>query len=652
MQFKVDDEWKRWIRSEKELLYQIGYAYLQTEEEIETALVMVVKTFKKEELFRQTLKQQFIERFVKRCKSQKYRKTCVQRIFETTENPLVRLRGLKREVLYYIYVLKFSYQEIEQYLNIDRETIIKNHVTGVKGLVSEPESGQTYSVEKLLNYHLGLLPLSDYKKTANEIVNDVKFQAEYERVVMVIEQIKKLKHVIKPSRHFFMDNKPLTESQKKKRKTLQTIATVSVSIMVVLLVCILMMDFTAIHTWWIKVSAEHTYGVPVYKSDTHEDIKVTITHVAADDYQTILYYEIENMNEESSDFFYYINNFDTKDRGIWLNSHYYHYSEPLLYNENRNTGRMFLPPIRNEEEEINVRVYTVGKDSKEEAGFMYYSEAHHSIGGYWEITVPIVKQESKVYVIDETIDIDGRTYHFSELEVSPTGTFLSYDTDLFFASSDGTYEYDHLQFGPLLVHDKEFLPTYYHREKHSSALEISFESIYYEDIEEIALTLNYLVRQVDLYDNAAHLYRLNINELPTTVTYLDSKIIIEDRSNETEQVLGIVTEDYHDRPFDYLDVHITPLLERPDEHLYANTFPKTIWIDNDGIVLDEEELFSNHWNYHWNYSMYRSISLDYTVQFESFEQSTHNIEVENFDFMIHGHMRTIPINEVIKISIK
>ncbi|MCD8500841.1 MAG: hypothetical protein LRY71_03120 [Bacillaceae bacterium] len=56
MKFKIQDEWKRWLHSEKELLYQIGALYLANEEEIEALLVKTMKTFRREELFLQSFK--------------------------------------------------------------------------------------------------------------------------------------------------------------------------------------------------------------------------------------------------------------------------------------------------------------------------------------------------------------------------------------------------------------------------------------------------------------------------------------------------------------------------------------------------------------------------------------------------------------------
>ena len=454
---------------------------------------------------------------------------------------------------------------------------------------------------------------------------------------------------MKPSRYFLMENKPLTEAQKKKRKKIKRLFAVSISIMIGIIFSIVMIDFNEVETWWIKVTGDHTYGIPVYKSAVHEDIKVTITHVAADNYQTILYYEVENLNEVTPDLFYYIHNFDVIAGRIWLNSNQYHYSEPSFNTETKSTGRMFLPPIRNEEEEITVKVSAVEKDSQKE--FMYYSETYQSISGSWEITVPIVKQESKVYVIDETVDIDGRSYHFSELEVSPTGTFLSYDTETSYIS-DGKHEYNYLQFGPLQVNkEKEISPAYYYRGMHSSALESSFDSIYYEEVEEIAITINYLVKTVDFYDTAAPLYVMNIEELPTTITYFDSNVIIEDRSDE-RQVLGVVMEDYRSRAFDHLYIHINPLLEQPMDNLYADVFPSTMWIDRDGVPVAEDETPTSYWGYHhWMYSTLRNVAIDYTIQFEIFDRVTDNVEIEAIEFMIYGHMQTIPINQVITVPV-
>ncbi|PLR74750.1 hypothetical protein CYJ37_03770 [Bacillus sp. UMB0728] len=196
--------------------------------------------------------------------------------------------------------------------------------------------------------------------------------------------------------------------------------------------------FTAFKDWWQNFSTEESEQEQQYiqsglgeKLDLEAEssgIKIRITSVAADDIQTLIYYEVENLKSEDLFMLDY-------DRIEVLNADKYwsNQDEPIfspirsqmnLYSDKQNTfrGKLSVAPMDHPEGNIELKILQLEKFSEASE----QDEVHETLKGEWSFEVPVVKHPSIEYPLSAETETDGNPIIFEKLVIAPTATMLTY----------------------------------------------------------------------------------------------------------------------------------------------------------------------------------------------------------------------------------
>ncbi|WP_370222720.1 DUF4179 domain-containing protein [Cytobacillus sp.] len=161
-----------------------------------------------------------------------------------------------------------------------------------------------------------------------------------------------------------------------------------------------------------------------------DGVKIKIKSAIADDVQTLIFYEIEDTNENNQ----YMINFDDgvfiEDERNIMNDHTSQRYYPPdfgseLNNEEKNTyhGKISLPPLKEDKSTIKLKINKVMKIVGDS------SDSYKSIEpeeGEWNFEIPVTKQPSTEYALEEDIEIEGVPVRFDKLILAPTATILQY----------------------------------------------------------------------------------------------------------------------------------------------------------------------------------------------------------------------------------
>jgi hypothetical protein len=659
---KENEVAKQWATKHKQFLYMLGYTFIEDEIVIEEVLRQTINTFKGSEEFN---KEQFKLTFVKKCLSQK--------LSSSHTDILAKMPASYRHCLFLRYVLQISPKEIALYLSISEKHVEEYLLLGLEALVAEEIElkGSQLSVQTLLNYHQGLVSFTEYKDINNLLVEKEVCSQILEKLIDIFAELQNLRDNLKPSPYFLEANRPLTEKQIKRKKYRQRSLTAVMSFILLISILIGSIGVDAIqHKWKVWTAEAVGYGEPVYMSAVDQDIEIIITHVAADNSQTILYYEIHDLNTEVVDedddyqFTMMENRFELIDKEIWEEHHSNSYSAPRHFQWGRiteypNQGRLILPALKNQSEIVTVRFYSLEQVKKGiDMFYGYDSSAIKNVRGEWVIDVPVTKYEPITVDIDQTVEIMGEDIYFSHLEIAPTGSLLLYNIDesmergdheLYSSHKTVGYEYHELHFSHIEDNEKIYYPDYYlHRFIEEDQLGkwnrmFPFESVYYAQPRELEVIFDRMVSNYGTEMEVA----INYEQLPMEFSFLDTMITIKEVEKTTYGAMLIKMEEEVDIKRSYDQFHLSV---HQDEGNYYGGYghsTKGIWIDKQGNQYHSyEEIMDTGAPYELKY-----ISTEVDLEIYINEQEWNESMLPE-KFIIHGYSRTEFLNERLKINLK
>ncbi|OMF63306.1 hypothetical protein BK139_01180 [Paenibacillus sp. FSL R5-0490] len=159
-------------------------------------------------------------------------------------------------------------------------------------------------------------------------------------------------------------------------------------------------------------------------------VKIKIKSVIADEIQTLIFYEIEDTNENNQ---YMIN----IDDGIFIEDEmkimaantYPMYIPPDMESDlnkkekNNYHGKMSLRPLKENEATIQLNINKVMKLKRNSSDSFVNMEPEE---GKWNFDIPVTKNPSVEYALNEEVEIEGIAVLIDKLILAPTGTLLQY----------------------------------------------------------------------------------------------------------------------------------------------------------------------------------------------------------------------------------
>lgn len=293
---------------------------------------------------------------------------------------------------------------------------------------------------------------------------------------------------------------------------------------------------------------ENGVGQKLDISATDNDIKITAEGVISDEINTIILLKIEDLNGKER----YVPDIydDNRERSILLDGdilgleHYVQgfplWKREALYYEDENTVGLMIStnPITKDEGNINIQINELTP---------FYSdksiEDREIIHGKWNISIPVEQIESKIYAVNRNIDLDGNNLIINKVILAPTTTVIDYTLDGFNKRED------------YLIGDITFLIKSGFKVYEKSELSYSLNGISYDDfVSEGAFHLQSLYlenpKDIDLIINTYDykkrgfgIYDIDYDNLPQTLEYKGSKIVIEEMIEEDDGISLIIKED-------------------------------------------------------------------------------------------------------------
>lgn len=314
-------------------------------------------------------------------------------------------------------------------------------------------------------------------------------------------------------------------------------------------------DIFGFMKWWkksseIDISAwekliENGVGQKLDISVTDNDIKVTAEGIIADNLNTIILLRIEDLNGKIR--FTPLRGGSPYEESLTVGGDIPNLHEDIppivnyhpLYAEEENTVRLMVKTDSMYKDEGNVEIHLnrlVSMINESE-------ESVVEVSGNWDMTIPAKKIESKLYEIDETIDLDGNELIIRAITIAPTATRIEYSFETY--NEEDRYYIDDITF---LIEDG--MKTYGRSELSSETKayssgrkylrrEFDIQSIYLEDPKDIDVIVNtyrYTTRGLKKYD-------IDWNNLPQVIEYDNSKITVEDIKYEDNNAEIIIKED-------------------------------------------------------------------------------------------------------------
>lgn len=628
-----------WIKKEKIFLYKLGHAFTEDESIIEEAVKQTLNDIKGLDNFsEEDIKIKFVNECLK-----------LQHLDKTSKND----KTIYQQCLYLKYALHMNTEKIAHYLSVSDQTIEKYIILGLESLVEEEQlrSCET-TIRKLISYHEGLLSFSDYKEVNDLLTINEHCRNLLERLIEIIDEFQRLERTLEPSQYFLEANKPLSEAEIKKKKLRQRIFTITASIFLLVGIIISSIGLEELkHKWKLWTSEQVAFGENVYISAIDQNIEITVTHVAADDTNTILYYEIRDINDE---FHYnteaYQDMFEIIEKDIWDGHRQDFYSRPrtftrVLDKDSVSQGRIFLPAIKNPKENVTVRFYTVEQFKKGIDLYGHYDPRDRKrVSGDWILEVPITKYEPVTVEIDETLEIMGKEVYLSHLELAPTATFLVYKIENKVGSINGNHilsfsfiEADGQKYGP------DFEVDLWNGREQLGSWErlFPFQTMYFKQPKELDIVLD---RMHSNYEYEQELL-IDYENLPMEIPFLDTFIKVTAVEMGNPFILTIDEEVDANRSYDQFHLNFHGGHQNISGYGMSS---EGVWFDNQG-------------NIYKNYD--EVLELDFEIQNElRFVSTEQKIEIlfhdKNWDesmlpekFLINGYSKIHIVPDRVKVQL-
>lgn len=400
---------------------------------------------------------------------------------------------------------------------------------------------------------------------------------------------------------------------------------------------------------------EAGYGERLNESVEDNGVRLTITDVIADEMQTVIYYEIEDLEGDRQLSPVFSGGIHVKnEEEVWpsreeyvsmLSSHVNLYEEE----EGFSRGKFTFGPIETEKTRIDLLITKLEflpeeVTVNEESSIDPYSNESEEVEGEWSFKAPLTKHPLRTYDLDgELYEVNGHRFKFQELLVGPTTTQLVYQFEL---NNDVEQEFvtefislAGINVNGTLYEQEMFGPGVYSSANDSkfSSATVSFESIYFETFDQLEIDFGQEMRSFDETEEVS----FNINELPTSFMYLDNEVtLIKAEEQDGELIIRMDEDIDQDRVYDQLNANV-------DVEGYqtrgSSVMPKVI--DEDGTIYGPEAAFAIN-----EFDKPRMMSHEHYFRLER-EEGSKTLDQLSGTLMIQGHSSLEELNESIIVDL-
>ncbi|WP_449540320.1 DUF4179 domain-containing protein [Ferdinandcohnia sp. Marseille-Q9671] len=645
-----------WIENRKHLFYKLCWNYVKNPPEIQDIFHRVMNRILTE--IRQQKKNTSFDTWVYSLFLQECRAKSVEKA-EMPTSSLERLDASYKEPIILTYVVGLSHDESANILQISVKEVKDRLHKGIQQISGMEEGhyqenfldylNRTLQREKKIELEIHLhgcqscqLALSAFQETIYRVINEseaIKVPVDLlDSIIANLQAIDEQKQL-----------------KKKKRKTASVVTVIGITLILILGYVTNSFSY-AYYTWLDWRGQEDEELLAFYKSGISEPlnlvqenngVKITIKAAIADDNQTLLYYELESLEDNESYAINFADGVMVENESEIINLNYYPmYHFPSYENVNEEgvyQGKLGLHPISKESGTIKLKIMKVEKVTESLAIPTWFSPESETetIRGDWSFEIPVVKQPSIEVELNEDVVVDGATMMFEKLILSPTSTVLQYmfDGDVNHQKSINNINIEKIETDETVAKADSWMGMY--PNPNGSMDEFSyhlrFDSLYFTKPNEIDIHLSSIDYSVQ--DNFTFQID-NKKDFPQTFEYLGSEISIDKVETGGPSKIEIAIEMSEDRKFEQLFVDLVDQNMNPITAGMMNS--DAVLMDRDGKTFNREE-----------YNFFEHLDAKESPRYY---QTKYVFEMHGDEnpgaLTIQGYTSTTYLDEVVNIKIK
>jgi len=648
-----------WFEQRKISLYKLASVYTRKTEDIQEIFYNVMVKVQAEIHKNKKLasfENWVISLFIKECK---LRNTLV-----SVEGILEKLGEINKDALALTYVLGLTRDQVADILEIPVETVGAHLHKGIQ-ILSGVEEG--HNQEKYIDY-LGQT-LDRPSKIEFEIhLHSCRIcQSHLAAFQATIHSLIDEADAIEVPAKFFDDVKTRIieiEEFKKKKKQKRTKINIGIasSLVLLLLIGYVTNGFAYMYYSWLDWRDQEDEQLLAYlKSGLAEPlnlikenngIKVTIKSAIADDFQTLIYYEVENLENSEQ---YGINIWN----GVFVEEEMNTFDQqavpinhlPVQALESEGDvfkGILSLLPVSSETKTIKLNLSKLQKMEKDAENFEwmdFYGEGSF-FPGEWNFEIPVKKQESFEHVVHKKFKVDGFPIEIEKLIIAPTITLLQYR----FEQAIGDKHINELFFEGIQTKKKKAKPAMFGWSApiqggggQYNTFQSPFDSLYFEKPREVSLQLS------SLYYTKNDDYKVEIDmnkPFPQTFDYQGSNISIDKVELGLPTKIEITVEMKEGRKFESL--HFDVLGRNNTSAMSIGTMDSDgVFVDRSGKIYKRDEYVQNGYMYGEEQPRHFQTKVLLEVYGEGYTE-----EIIPGWLQIHGYWGTTYLDEEVNINLK
>ncbi|WP_456276316.1 DUF4179 domain-containing protein [Bacillus sp. AK128] len=656
-----------WLDSKKDEFYKAALLYLKDDQQVQVVFNRVIKELLEEKQpLKGSVNTSFTHLFIKECKEVSTNE--FNSLEGETLTKLSQLNESYKDAIILKYILHLPYDEVSDLLQIPIETVKSHLLSGIQLLQDEVEDSSEN--ESCIRYQASFVDYLDMTLgRRDQIALEIHIhkcdscnnrlyllQQAYLTLCSELDEFMAPSTIMDGVSEFIEAAVKKSENQRKKR-IIKSTAIASILAMVILLGVVSNGFNYMYYTWldWNQSEDEEMLaylkgglGEPLNIVSEHNGVKVTIKTAIADDYQTLIFYEVEDTKNEQQK--YAINMFE----GIYIenesevfSSQNHHlarlpFEGKIIERGEKKvfSGKLSLLPISDESGTIKLKVSRL-TEVNGELSELYENYQVEGLEGDWSVEIPVTKQASIEHIVNQEVEVDGTPVTIEKIIFAPTVTMLQYIYEHYTEESGFVHDI-HLD---RIVKGDSQAPFYnfYNMDDQSGAYIKSFDSLYFEKSKDINIyfsSIHYGVGDEVSFD-------LNANENSIqTFEYLDHPLTLESENNGNQTKFILTLPPPRDRRYESLNFEFRT--DNESEMLNMNyNHVEWVMIDREGKELKEDE-----YNYYEIFEANKEQPTYYPIKYEIELIRDSNVE-QTFPtkLLIHGYDFRKYIDESVDVEL-
>lgn len=445
-----------WFEQHQQSFYTLGRCYLRNPQQLEEVFYRsIIKVHKELPRFNgETSFEMWITSiFIHTCRElSDDRSLQVSEEGEPSQDlfkALDQLKADEKEAVVLTYIMGISQEEAAHFLQVSVEKFKELLFSGIQSLRKEMGDGSSFNGCK--EYHKNYI---DYLERNLDRPKKIDFEMHLYHCQNCQEDLRTFRDVMvsftKKMEDFhvpagFMENVKdriaLKEKHRReKNKKRKRIGLVIASVCALLIgVGVFTGSFTNLYYTWteedqeLRAFLQQRLGERLNLEAESNGVKIKIKSAIADDVQTLVFYEIEDTAKGNQYMLNYNGGVFVENEYEIMNHNIYpkYYPPDLtsdLNNKEKNVyqGKISLLPLTQDEGTIKLKIKTLQRlmrDSSDQNDVTAYSDGEYA-AGEWNFEIPVTKQPSIEYELDQETEVEGMPIRFDKLTIAPTATIL------------------------------------------------------------------------------------------------------------------------------------------------------------------------------------------------------------------------------------